>query len=375
MEANTSSESRRACWVGFNHVSGIGPQRLRRLLEVCGGDVEGAWRASPAVLRQAGIEPRFAEAFVEQRRALDPAGELARATAAGIDVLTWDDFGFPRRLREIDSPPIVLYVRGALDARDDVSLALVGTRQATPYGREMAERLAGELARREATIVSGLARGIDSAAHRAALAVGGRTLAVLAGGLDDIYPPENRRLAEQIRQAGALVSEYPLGVAPQARNFPWRNRIISGLSLGVVVVEAPERSGALITADFANEQGRDVFAVPGSVLSAQSRGPHRLIQQGAKLVTSVEDIVRELNLGLTDFQLEMAELVAPPPAPDADGATEALLLAELGAEPIHIDELRRTCGLPSHVISSTLTLLEIKGLVRRVGGMSFVRTR
>jgi DNA processing protein len=230
------------------------------------------------------------------------------------------------------------------------------------------EGIAGDLARSGVTIISGLARGIDSVAHRSALDAGGRTIAVFACGLDIVYPAENLRLAQAIMERGALVSDYPLGTRPKAEHFPRRNRIMSGMSLGTLVVEAGEESGALITARLALEQNREVFAVPGSILSPSSRGTNRLIQDGAKLVRGVKDILEELNLTAVPQQLEMREVV---PADE----TESLVLKRLSAEPTHIDEVCRQSGLPVSTVSSTLAIMELKGMVRQVGGMNYVLAR
>ncbi len=232
----------------------------------------------------------------------------------------------------------------------------------------MVSRLAGELARNQITIVSGLARGTDACAHRAALEAGGRTIAVQGCGLDLVYPPDHLHLAHAILEAGALISEYPLGTRPKAEHFPRRNRIMSGLSLGVLVIEAGDSSGALITANWALEQDREVFAVPGSILSPPSRGTNRLIQEGAKLVRDATDILEELNLTQVAVQLEMKELL---PTDDV----EAALLHCLSPEPTHIDEVRRRCGLPVAAVSSALAILELRGLVRQVGGMNYVLAR
>ncbi|MEK7281158.1 MAG: DNA-processing protein DprA, partial [Chloroflexota bacterium] len=268
-------------------------------------------------------------------------------------------------LKEIyDSPP-VLYVRGEMVPQDEWAIAVVGTRRATVYGRQVAEELATDLARHGITIVSGLARGIDAIAHRAALAAGGRSIAVFGSGLDTVYPAEHARLASEVSQKGALISDYPLGTPPRADYFPRRNRIMSGICLGVLVVEAGETSGALITARLALEQNREVFATPGSILSPMSRGTNRLLQDGAKLVMSYTDVLEELNLTMTAKQLELKEL---PPVSEA----EARVLGQLSAEPCHIDEVCRAAGLPIAAVSSTLALMEIKGIVRQLGGMNFV---
>ena len=256
-----------------------------------------------------------------------------------------------------------MYVRLIPD--DEWALAVVGTRQATSYGREVTQRLVADLARNKITIVSGLARGIDSIAHRAALAAGGRTIAVFACGLDMVYPAENRELAQEIMKSGALVSDYPLGAKPKAENFPRRNRIISGISLGVLVTEASEKSGAMITANLALQQDREVFAVPGSILSSASRGTNLLIRDGAKAVLEVNDILEELNLNIIPQQLEIL----------SENENESLLLRYLSPEPLHIDELCRHSSLPIPVVSSTLTMMELKGMVIQQGNMNYVIAR
>jgi DNA processing protein len=259
-------------------------------------------------------------------------------------------------------------VHGELDTADDYAIAIVGTRLATTYGKEVTRSLASALAHNRITIVSGLARGIDLIAHEAALEAGGRTIAVLGCGVDVVYPPEARRVSEQVVEHGALVSEYGLGTRPEAGNFPPRNRIISGLSLGVIVVEAGLESGALITAAFALEQGRDVFAVPGNVLSRSSQGTNRLIQQGAKLVTSFEDVLEELQLQQVAQQQETRTIIP-------EDETERVVWDALSHEPLHVDELRRQLDLPISTISSTLIVMELKGLARHVGGMNYIRVQ
>ncbi len=355
-------------WIGFQRTQGIGPVRLRALLEHF-GDVETAWHASAVSLRAAGLNQAAVEQLLYMRNRLDLSAELARLERCGVRALTWADPEYPKLLREIDQPPPVLYVRGSLLPQDELAVAIVGTRNASVYGKQVAERLATGLAENGVTVVSGLALGIDSVAHRAALAAGGRTLAVLACGLDEVYPAQHRQLAREIETSGALLSDYGLGIKPEARNFPPRNRLISGLSLGTVVVEAGERSGALITLQFALEQGRDTFAVPGNVHSRASDGTNGAIQRGeAKLVTCVEDILEELNLAMIAEQREVAEIVP-------ENAAEAALLARLSHEPIHIDELVRQSQLTAAEVSSTLVMMELKGLVRRMEPMSYVLAR
>ena len=285
-----------------------------------------------------------------------------------MQVLTWQDDAYPPQLRHIHSPPPLLYVKGELWPEDEWAVAMVGTRRSTVYGKEAARTLAANLARNGVTIVSGLARGIDAQAHRAALEAGGRTIAVLGSGIDIIYPPEHKKLTQAVIENGAVVTEYALRTPPEGSNFPPRNRIISGLSLGVIIVEAGVTSGALITADYAAEQGRDVFAVPGNIFHRGSQGTNRLIQQGAKPILSVEDVLEELNLTMVSQQAEVRAVVP-------ENETEATLLEYITTEPVHVDEIGRKSGLPIARVSSTLALMELKGMVRQVGGMNYVLAR
>jgi DNA processing protein len=351
-------------WIGFNRVKGIGAIRVRRLLDHF-GDLQAAWTASPEALRDAGLDRRTIENLIAGRSQIDLDAEMRRVEQSGAHVLTWDDPAYPRNVLNIAQPPPTLYVKGALLPADEWAVAIVGTRHASAYGREVARDLASGLAASGVTVVSGLARGIDIVAHRAALEAGGRTIAVLGSGVDQIYPSEHKSIADSIAQAGAVVSDYALGTPPEGANFPPRNRIISGLAKGVVIVEAGEVSGALITADFAAEQGRDVFAVPGNIYQRTSRGTNKLIQQGAKLVSGVGDILEELNLALVTEQ-RTARATLP-----AD-ATEQRLLACLSAEPVHIDELGAQVGMPIAQVSGALAMMELKGMIRQVGGMNYV---
>lgn len=359
-----------AYWIAFNRVLGIGPVRFKALLDLFHDDVAAAWHASSKELGQAGIDSRTIENFLKQRATLSPQKELERLERRHIRVITWKDKTYPALLREIDAAPPVLYIYGTLTEADAFALAVVGTRNSSTYGRQVTEQMVTKLAKGQVTIVSGLALGIDTIAHTAALDGGGRTIAVLASGLDTIYPPTNRELARRIVESGqgALVTEFPLGVQPDGKNFPARNRIISGLSLGVLVVEAPERSGALITANFALKQGREVFAVPGNILSSRSIGVNKLIQDGARPVMDVKDILEALNLFLIPQQVEMQSVLP-------ENAEEQTLLGLLSHEPRHVDELIRESGLPTMTVTATLTMMELKGMIRSVGGMQFVLAR
>lgn len=354
-------------WVGFNMVPGIGPKRFETLLKHF-GDAGEAWRASADELQAVGLDNRSLESLLATRSELDVDAELERNEKTGITILTWDDPEYPPLLKQIYDPPFVLYVRGELLSTDEWAMAVVGTRRASAYGREATRRLAGDLAANRITIVSGLAQGIDSHAHKAALEAGGRTIAALAHGLDRVYPPQNRSLAAEIVEHGALVSDFALGTRPEAKNFPARNRIISGLALGTLVVEAGKRSGALITAEFAAEQGRDVFAVPGNIFATGAMGTNRLIQTGAKLALSVEDVLEELNLTMIGAFQQAREIVP-------ENEMESRLLDHLSDDPVHADELSQAVGLSISEVSSTLALMELKGMVRQVGGMNYVVAR
>lgn len=354
----------KAYWIGFNIVAGIGPTRLAALLKLC-GSIEAAWRAPIQQMQQAGLDRRSQANLLEARRTFNLLQAWQQTERAGVTVLTWDDVNYPSNLREIDAPPPVLYVRGTLDAQDDMAIAIVGTRRASAYGREIAHLSATEFARNKVTVVSGLALGVDAIAHKAALEADGRTIAVLGSGVDQLYPAQNRDLAHQIMKQGAIISEYPLGTRPEANNFPPRNRIISGLSRGIVVVEAGVQSGSLITATFAAEQGRDVFAVPGSILHPGSAGCNTLIREGAMPFLSVNDVLDQLNFAQFATQRTVRREVPVDPL-------EGELLATLSHEPCHIDDLVRRLSWSSAQVSSTLTMMELKGLVRHVGSMSYV---
>jgi DNA processing protein len=352
-------------WIALSRVPGIGPARMRLLLSRF-DSAEAAWHALYADLLEAGLDARSAEAVLAARRTTNLDAEMERLHKAGVRALTWDSEHYPERLREVDDSPPVLYALGEFSESDSWAMGVVGTRNATAYGRDVAARLSGELAQAGVTIVSGLARGIDTIAHGSALEVGGRTIAVLGSGLDVIYPYENRQMVRRMLDegSGVVVSEYPLGTQPDAVNFPPRNRIISGLSLGVLVIEAGEKSGALITVTFAANQGRDVFAVPGPITSRQSQGTNNLLKQGAKCVTSAQDILEELNMDMVTEHVEAARALPADP-------TERMLLEFLQDSSQHIDELTNRSGLPASTVSAILTMMELKGMVRHLGGMQY----
>jgi DNA processing protein len=359
----------RQFWVAFNQIPGIGPVKVRRLLETF-GSLAGAWQAPEEALRDVGIDRRTLENLREGRKHIDPSVEMARLDKLGVAVLTWEDELYPPLLAELradDSAPPVLYLRGTLTEADMWSLAVVGTRNVSAYGRQVTHRLVSDLAANHVTIVSGLAHGVDTEAHTAALDVGGRTIAVMGCGLDTVYPPENRQLAARIVKQGALLSPFPLQTAPEGKNFAPRNRTLSGISRGVLVTEAGDKSGALTTAGYALEQGREVFAVPGNITAQGSNGTNRLIQDGAHPVLAVDDVLGVLNMDKVAQHVE-AQVNLP-----QMGDSEQAVLKHLTNNPLHIDELTRMCTLPTAQISSALTMLELKGMVRQVAYRTYVR--
>jgi DNA processing protein len=351
--------------VGLSLLPGIGPARFHRLIDRF-QDPERAWRASEQDLLALGVDGKSLPLLLEKRRSLSLDQEMEKLRRLDVAILSIYDADYPQQLEEIYNAPPLLYIKGQLTRQDEQSIGVVGTRSPTVYGKELAARIVPELVRAGLTVVSGLARGVDSIAHSAALDAGGRTIAVLGCGIDVVYPAENRRVYQRIQQQGAIVTEYPLGTKPDAFNFPARNRIISGLTLGTVVVEAQHGSGALITADYALEQNREVFAFPGRATDRGSAGCNRLIREGrAKLVTSTEDILEELDLTVAVQQLEIKAVL---PANDE----ESRLLALLSHQPVHIDELSRQTAMAAPAVASTLMMLELKGAVRQVGSMSYV---
>ena len=384
-------DTRRARWICLNLIPDVAPTHWRRCLEAFGGDLDRLWDADAEALQRV-VSPRIAQRIVEGRR--QPARlerELALAARLGVRLVTRDDAEYSAALHTIPDPPLALYVRGALTAADGVAVAIVGARHASAYGLACADQLSYDVALRGITVVSGLARGIDAAAHAGALKASGRTLAVLGGGVARLYPPEHVALAERIAQQGAVLSEYPLQTPPLPEYFPRRNRIISGLSLGVVVVEASQRSGALITADCALEQGREVFAVPGPMTAVTSQGTHHLVKQGARLVTSVEDIVEELGLVAAHPAARgtsspphlaagpPARLAAPAPRPSSDargpGSDRArrVLACLREDDPVHIDAIAAASGCAMPDVSSILLELELRQVIRQLPGKQFVR--
>lgn len=360
----------RLYWLGFSLVKGFGATRVRQLLEHF-GSLEAAWSAGAAEMRTAGVDRRAWESLRESRGKIRLDTELSRLDKLGIALLTWADPEYPpllRALRPIDEAPPVLYVRGSLTARDEWAVTVVGTRSISPYGRQATFQIVSELASQGATVVSGLARGVDSEAHQAALDAGGRTLAVLPCGLESIYPPEHRKLAGRIMQQGALISPFPLGATPDAHKFPPRNRVMAGLARGVLVIEAGDKSGALLTAGYALEYGREVFAVPGNITARASSGVNRLIQDGASPVLSARDVIETLDLGPIREYVQARQILAQ------GSSEEEALLQHLSADPQHVDELVRATTLPVAQVTSLLLMMQLKGMVREVGPMTFVRS-
>lgn len=362
--AATTSVPERAWWLAFMQVPKIGSARIQRLLDEF-GTLREAWGASAGELR-AVIPAAVLDELLRSRGEIDVEEHYEHVTQNGVRVTCLTDEEYPALLKEVPAPPPILYYRGQLVETDSTAVAIVGTRKVTAYGREMAYRIAYDLAKAGVTIVSGLALGVDGVAHRAALEAGGRTLAVLGSGIDVIYPGRHRDLARKVEEQGAVITEYPPGTQPDRFNFPPRNRIISGLSRGVVVVEAPERSGALITVDFAAEQGRDAFAVPGMVHAPSSAGCHRILREGATLVRSAEDVLEDLHIHPIDHErseTEQANL----------SDDERRLLSVLTSQPQHIDDIAAQLGKTVNEVSGELMMLELQGSVHSGGSGYYSR--
>jgi DNA processing protein len=363
----------RNAYIALNMMEGVGPITVRALASAL-GSVEAIFEAPVAELRSAlGVGVELAQKIASQRDVLDPEAEAERAGKRGIHLVTPVDDSYPHALAAIHDPPLALYVSGGLKQTDSNAVAVIGTRRATHYGRDCAEKLSYQLSQAGYTVVSGLARGIDTAAHTGALRARGRTIAVIGSGLDCLYPPENKALAKEIAAVGAVVSEFPLGKKPDRTTFPIRNRIVSGICAGVLVVEAGMRSGAIITAGQALEQGRSVFAVPGRIDSHGSRGTHRLIRDGACLVETVEDILEELEMLVTPADIRNAreqasEGAARPVRGPKLGAEEKKLVGILADGSADVDSLIRSTGLAPARVSSLLIALEMKKVTRMLPG-------
>ena len=390
--------------IHLNMIQGVGLKTVQILRDVFGSAADALQATSDELSKIDRLTPAMRELLRRKPVQYPIERELELIQEYGCQVLTLYDAAYPALLKEIDTPPIVIYIRGELTSEDSLSLALVGSRDAKDYGRKASYRLSYQLAQRGLTIVSGLAKGIDTAAHRGALESGGRTVAVMGSGLSFVYPAANTDLAEKITASGALISEFPMETTPKPNNFPRRNRIISGLTLGTVVVEASNRSGALITARLAGEQGREVFAVPGEIFSELSTGTHKLINNGAKLVNTVDDLLDELprhtvsQIGATASASPMPDVETEPspeapvvekpasaqPAveveqpsqitPPADLTPDERTVFDAIEDPSsHIDTIVRTTQLPIGQISSVLLMLELKGVVQQLPGKQFTK--
>ncbi len=353
-------------------ITGLGP-RIRQALLECFDNPAEVFAAAPSDLRQvSGVGPKLVERILAARDSTAVNEELALCRRESIWVTTRDDDAYPRGLTEIHDPPGVLFGRGQLRPDDALAIGIVGSRHATQYGKRQARRLAASLSRAGLTVISGLARGIDAAAHQGALEAGGRTIAVLGGGLLRLYPPEHKELAHDVSESGAVISESPPRMAPMSGSFPQRNRIISGMSLGVVVVEAAPRSGALITARHAMEQGREVFAVPGPIDSRLSQGCHQLLRDGAKLVESADDVLEELG-PLVAPTLRDDGTVVHHPAELQLNEIEQQLLQAISPSGSSIDEVAQATTIPVHRVLATISVLEMRRLIRRTSGNRVVR--
>ena len=357
-------------WLALSQFYKFGPAKFKKLKNYF-SDIESAYKASLKDYLRAGLEESLAEEFIIFKQQIEPNKLLEKLNKEKLNVLTIEDPAYPKLLKQIYDPPFILYYRGRIEAFNGFLLAVVGARKYSAYGRQVTEKLVKELTLNNLTIVSGLALGIDALAHAAAIEAGGKTVAVLGSGLDqqNIYPWQNRYLADKIQAHGGLIlSEYPIGTMPLKHHFPQRNRIISGLSSATLVIEAGEKSGALITAFHALEQNREVFAVPGSIYSGASEGTNRLIAMGAKLVTGAKDIIETLNLTEAAGYIANKKIIP-------ETAEEELILSQLSYEPLHIDELKQLTKLDISVINSTLTVMEMKGLVKNLCNLRYVLAR
>ncbi|MFA6973765.1 MAG: DNA-processing protein DprA [Parcubacteria group bacterium] len=350
----------------LNKINGVGPQKMRLLLSFL-GTPEKIWVASSEDLEKSGIGPAMTTKIVAERPGIDPDFEWERMGKEGVRMITFDDPDYPRLLREIPSAPYLIYMKGDIDLNAPM-ISIVGSRKYTQYGAQVANAFARDLAAAGLIVVSGMAMGIDAIAHRGALDGGGKTVAVLGDSLDDasIYPRVNFNLSREIIENGALLSDFPIETpAGIPGNFPSRNRIIAGLSLGTLVVEAGEKSGTLITSSLALEFNREVFAVPGSIFSPQSLGTNELIKKGAKVVTSVKDILEELDLN-------ESETITSAVAKIPETKEEEIVLKLLSTDPLHIDNLAKLSRLDTSVVSSTLSMMEIKGWTKNIGGQNYI---
>jgi DNA processing protein len=351
----------------FNLLPQIGPARLRKL-HAHFPSMQDAWQADLNSLRNAGLEEKVAENIIAGRKSINPEKEYENIVKENIEIVMQDDNNFPKDLLETSSPPFMLYVRGELMA-DEFCLGIVGSRKISDYGKRAAEDFARSLSQRGMTLVSGMAYGVDTITHNECIKQSHRTIAVLGCGLDEksIYPSSNRQLAKKIESCGCLISEYPIGMPPLKQNFPARNRIISGVSKGVLIIEASKTSGSLRTAGFALEQNREVFAVPGSIYAKNSEGTNNLIKMGAKSACKISDILEEFNIEL-DPEIREAKIIIP------DSPEEEIILKSLSFDqPIHIDKLSIATQIKTASLSSLLTLMEMKGMIKEIGGMRYIK--
>ena len=357
----------RDAYIALNMMDGMGPVRVRNLIAAV-GSAEAIFEADEAALLTAeGVGREMAKRIMEQRGTVDPAGEEDKARRHHARIVSFVDEDYPKPLRNIYDPPLALYVRGTLEKRDRHSVAVVGTRTPTHYGSSVTDRLSYQLAKAGFTVISGLARGVDTAAHKAALKGDGRTIAVLGSAIDKLYPAENAELADRIAEHGAVISEYTMGRPSDRTTFPYRNRIVSGMSMGLLVVEASKESGAMITADMAAEQGKTIFAVPGRIDQPSSRGTHHLIKEGARLVEDVDDILQEFDALLPTEQKKTAKQNTKRPDVPLSEPEQAIVKA-LWKGNLDVDELTREAALPSAKVSAMLMGLEMKRVVRILPG-------
>lgn len=393
----------------LNLIQGIGPKTVQFLIKILGSAEKVLTASSQELQKIEGLTPSARERLIHKKLGCPLERELELIHEFGCQIVTFYDAAYPPLLKEIDTPPLLLYVRGELKPEDALSIALVGSRQAKDYGRRVSYQLSYQLAKRGLTVISGFAKGIDTCAHRGALEASGRTIAVMGNGLSLIYPAANSELVDKVIESGALISEFPMGMKPRSENFPRRNRIISGLTLGTVVVEASNRSGALITARLASEQGREVFAVPGEIFSELSTGTHKLIDSGAKLISTVDDLLEALPQhalrqispltpgaekaaaipeipSAEKSELDQTSIITPkttatekkttvPVVPPPDLTTdEKTVFNAIEVPSSHIDTIVRTTQLPISQVSSLLLMLELKGAIQQLPGKQFTKT-
>lgn len=354
-------------WSAFNEISFIGPRRFKKIYSYF-SSMEQAWSAGKSEFIKSGLDSQISEKIIEKIAKIDPELIWQKLEQEKVKVITIRDSSYPKLLKEIYDAPAVILCKGSFEKSDDFALGIVGTRRPSEYGKRVARDLAYNLAKAGLTIVSGLAFGVDSIAHKAALEADGRTIAVLGSGLSQqtIYPRDNIGLALEIAKSGAVISDFPINMPSLPQHFPYRNRIISGLCRGVLVIEAAEKSGALITAHSALYQNREVFAVPGSIFSETSKGTNYLIKSGAKLVTCAQDILEELNLESIKFYVETREVLP-------DSPEEAKILENLSEEPLHINEIIKRTGFQVAQINALLSIMEMKGMVRNLGAGMYVK--